>query len=255
MMIGPRRSGRGTIARIITALIGPANVCNPTLGSLATNFGLQPLIGKQAAIITDARMSGRSDLAQVVERLLSISGEDGQTIDRKHKNAWSGKLPTRFTFISNELPRLADASGALAGRMIVLRFTESFYGREDLGLMDRITPELAGILNWSIAGWRRLLNRGRFEQPKSGQELVEELADLASPVGQFVREECELDPHGEEVIKDLFNRWEKWCTKQNWEHPGTVQTFGRQLRAVVPQITRAQPRRGGIAWVPTRALA
>ena len=57
--VGPTRGGKGAIARVETALIGgKKNVAGPTLNSLATGFGLQPLIGKPLAIISDARLSG-----------------------------------------------------------------------------------------------------------------------------------------------------------------------------------------------------
>ena len=65
------------------------------------------------AIVSDARISGRSDAKVVVERLLSISGEDSLTIDRKYKEPWTGRLPTRFLVLTNELPKLTDSSGAL----------------------------------------------------------------------------------------------------------------------------------------------
>ena len=55
-------------------------------------FGLAPLIGKPLAFITDARLGSRSNQAAITERLLSISGEDAQTIDRKHIDAWTGRL-------------------------------------------------------------------------------------------------------------------------------------------------------------------
>ena len=58
MLLGPKRSGKGTVARVLRCLIGVENCCNPTLSSLATNFGLAPLVGKLAAIVTDARLSG-----------------------------------------------------------------------------------------------------------------------------------------------------------------------------------------------------
>ncbi len=83
---------------------------------------------KTVAIISDARLSGRSDQAIITERLLSISGEDAQTVDRKMLEPVTTKLLTRFTIISNELPRLEDASGALSGRMLVLQLAKSFYG-------------------------------------------------------------------------------------------------------------------------------
>src|SRR5690606_10081655 len=118
LIVGPKRSGKGTIGRILTELLGGSSVAAPTLSGLATNFGLQPLIGKSLAIIGDARLSGRTDQAIITERLLQISGEDALTIDRKHQSAWTGRLSVRFVIMSNELPRLTDASGALASRFI-----------------------------------------------------------------------------------------------------------------------------------------
>jgi len=38
----------------------------------------------------------------VVERLLSISGEDTITVNRKYRDQCTGKLPSRFMIISNE---------------------------------------------------------------------------------------------------------------------------------------------------------
>jgi putative DNA primase/helicase len=87
----PRRSGKGTIARVLTALLGRDSVVSPTLASLQTPFGLAPLIGKPLAIISDARLGSRSDQAAITERLLSISGEDGLTIDRKFMPSWTGR--------------------------------------------------------------------------------------------------------------------------------------------------------------------
>ena len=57
----------------------------------------------------------------VVERLLSISGEDTLTVNRKYRDQWSGKLPCRLHVISNELPRLGDASTAIVGRVVLCR--------------------------------------------------------------------------------------------------------------------------------------
>src|SRR5690606_3478784 len=147
LIVGPKRSGKGTLARVIFDLVGRANCASPTLAGLSTNFGLQPLIGKQVALISDARLSGRHDQALITERLLSISGEDYLTIDRKYQTGWTGKLNARFLIMTNELPRLSDSSGALAGRFIILTMQKSFYGREDPALSDRLLEELPGILN------------------------------------------------------------------------------------------------------------
>jgi putative DNA primase/helicase len=129
LMVGPTRGGKGVIARVLTALVGRQNVAGPTLNSLSGDFGLAPLIGKPLAIISDARFSGKGANV-VVERLLSISGEDTLTVNRKYRDQWTGKLPSRLHVISNELPKLGDASTAVVGRIVLLPLTRSWLGRE-----------------------------------------------------------------------------------------------------------------------------
>jgi len=244
LLIGPRRSGKGTIGRVLRALVGPANVAGPTLASLGGNFGLWPLIGKSLAIISDARLSGRADQAAVVERLLNISGEDALTIDRKNLEPVTCQLPTRLMLLGNELPRLGDASAALSSRFVILRLTESWLGREDHDLTDRLLSELGGILWWAIEGWHRLRERGRFVQPESGAELAEELEALTSPIGAFVRDRCGVGPRFQAAVSDLYDAWKGWCEKAG-RKPGNIQSFGRDLRASVPTIRLRRQREDG----------
>ena len=86
LVVGPKRAGKGTIGRVLTGLLGSHNVAAPTFASLSTNFGLSPLIGRPLALISDARLSSRADSKIVVERLLSVSGEDSLTIDLSTRN-------------------------------------------------------------------------------------------------------------------------------------------------------------------------
>jgi putative DNA primase/helicase len=241
LVIGPTRSGKGTIARILAGLVGAGNVAGPTLASLGTNFGLSPLIGKPLAVVSDARLDSRG-ACQVVERLLSISGEDVLTVDRKFKDPWIGKLPARFVILSNELPRLEDASGAIANRFIVLTMTASFLGREDTGLTASLLAELPGILNWSLDGLDRLTRRGRLNEPGSSADARLALQDSSSPVSAFIRDECRRS--GEVRVDDLFTAWKAWCD-ENGHRPGTKQTLGRAVRAAVPGLRTSQPRDGG----------
>lgn len=242
LIVGPKRSGKGTIARVLSAVIGHDNTAGPTLSGLASQFGLWPLLDKSVAIIADARLSGRTDQAIVVERLLSISGEDATTVDRKCMEPIKNvTLPTRLMILTNELPRLGDSSGALAGRFIVLKLTKSFFGKEDIALTDALLTERPGILLWAIEGWQRLLARGHFVQPAAGEELSEQMEEISSPVGEFVRECCILDPTESVTVHDLYCGWCWWCDRTG-RKPGSEQIFGRDLSAAMPQIKRCRPR-------------
>lgn len=190
---GRSRSGKGTIVFILRKMMGECNVCGPTLESFNSNFGLQPLIGKSLAVIGDARSSRRLNTQQIIGRMLSITGRDKLDIDRKNRSMWNGVLPTRLMLVSNENPWFRDASGAIAGRMLLLKFDESFLGREDISLQGDLERELPGIFNWTLMGRRRLEKNGwKFTTPTSSLEAARDLAEEISPILAFIRERCEL---------------------------------------------------------------
>lgn len=238
MLVGPKRSGKGTIGRVLTGLLGKHNVAAPTLAGMATNFGLSPLIDRPLALISDARLSSRADTHIVVERLLSVSGEDPITIDRKYKEPWTGRLPTRFLVLSNELPRLEDSSGALSSRFIMLVLTKSFYGKENPSLTAELLEEASGVFNWAMGGLDRLMARGYFEQPQSGAEAIRQMEDLASPIAAFIREECVTDARASVPVESLWAAWKGWCDDQN-RGAGTKATFGRNLTAAQPTVIQS----------------
>ncbi len=202
--------------------------------SMGTNFGLSPLLGKPLAIISDARL-GSIPTSTIVERLLSITGEDMLTVDRKYNEPSSGKLPTRFVILSNELPRFRDASMAIANRLLVLQMTESFLGREDRELDDKLRPELAGILSWALEGLDRLTRNGRFTTPGSSEDAIALMMDLASPMSAFVRDCCERDIDATVSCDNLYHAWQGWA-EENGHRAGAKSTVGRDLRAVVPEL-------------------
>ncbi|WP_179166517.1 phage/plasmid primase, P4 family [Streptomyces sp. CB03238] len=241
LMKGPSRSGKGTIARVLKELVGKENLAGPTLAGLGSNFGLSTLLGKPLAVISDARLSGK-DGGQVVERLLTISGEDTIDIDRKYREPWTGKLPTRLMILTNELPNFGDSSGVIARRFVVLNMTVSWLGREDTGLTGKLAAEMPGILNWALDGLARLERTGRITEPPSSQEAVITMQDTASPTSAFVRERCITGPTCEVPVDTLWAVWREWAEDNGVKATGTKQMFGRNLLSVVPQLRRTRPR-------------
>ncbi|MFF4040686.1 phage/plasmid primase, P4 family [Streptomyces sp. NPDC001816] len=240
LIVGPSRSGKGTIARVLKALVGKENLAGPTLAGLGTNFGLATLIGKSLAVISDARLSG-NDNSQVVERLLTISGDDTIDVDRKYREQWTGKLPSRLMILSNELPHFGDSSGVIANRFILLSMRVSWLGKEDPTLTDRLTAEMPGILNWALEGLARLQRTGRLTEPASSREAVTTIRDTASPTSAFVRERCSTGPTCTVAVDDLWAVWREWA-EDNGVRAGTKQLFGRNLLSVIPQLNRTRPR-------------
>lgn len=230
MFIGKPRSGKGTVGRVLQKLLGDDNVVTPSLSGLGTNFGLAPFIGKRLAFVPDARFPKRSDQqVMLAERLVSISGEDAQTIDRKNKDVWTGTLTTRFLLSSNDVPKIKDVSGALAERFLLLNFQQSFAANPNRNLTNELLAELPAILNWALDGLDRLRARGDFIQPKSAAATKAALQEATSAVTGFVRERCNLDPSKSTKRKDVFDAWNAFCVANGIDEHGSMSDFSNEL--------------------------
>jgi P4 family phage/plasmid primase-like protien len=233
-LIGPRRSGKGTINKVLVALLGQHNTVAPELGELCDTFGLQPWLGKLLASFTDARAPERNRSA-VVSQLLRIVGGDTITVNRKNKESWNGYLPTRIVIYSNEVLQLTENSNALTGRMIVLKMTKSFFDNEDTDLAHKLEQELGGIFNWAMEGLKRRLARGgHFLQPKSGKEYLDLMEELGNPMKPFADDALEFDPKGYARKEDVFACWKHWALKKSMS-PGTEQAFKRRFLAATQE--------------------
>jgi len=239
LVIGPRRGGKGTIFRIMGIFLGEENVAAPNADSLVKNFGMQPLLGKPLAIISDARFAGKG-IQVAIERLLNISGEDSVMVDQKYRDPLSVKLPTRFMIASNEMPMLPDSAGAIANRFLILRTTKSFLGREDRTLIDALKREMPGILKLMLSGLRRLHRQG-FTQTSYQLDFIRELEELGSPIRSFVQECCVLGTDRALPCTTLWQEWRRWCEGNGQRHETQV-VFGRNLKTCFPEIGRK--RRG-----------
>ena len=171
LLVGTPRAGKSVLGRVVTGLVGRGNVSSPSLTTLGTDFGLQPLIGKTLAIIPEARLGRGTN--QIVEKLLTLSGEDMVNANRKYKEVWTGQMTARFMIISNEIPRLGDASGAIAKRFVLLRLPEEVPAeKQDPGLTKELINELEGIFVWALDGLDRLNENGAFTQPAASLEAI-----------------------------------------------------------------------------------
>jgi putative DNA primase/helicase len=244
LMVGRKRAGKGTIARVLRALIGERNYTGPTLESIGERFGLQPFIDKRVAIIGDARLEGQGT-HRLVSRLLTVTGEDAISIDRKGLEAWECVLGTRVWVLSNSPPKFTDATGVIVDRFIPIQFRRSFADRPDTVLTAKLLAELPGILNRLIVALARLRERGHFRIPESGKSLLEAMKRAASPLSVFVEDMGELGEDYAEDLDPVYLRYKDWC-EANGHKPANKESFKTNLTHLdlpePPSIRRLGPR-------------
>ncbi len=243
LLVGLPRSGKGTILKVVRALLPPNSSISPKLEDLSQRFGRQQMIGKQVVIFPDVRIGRNYDkLLSASETLLSISGGDAQTTDRKNKDHWTGRIDVKFVMTSNKLPTLPDDSGVLATRFLTVRTRASFLGKEDVTLFDnKLLPEMGGILTWALEGLRRLKERGRFSETRVSEESQAELKILQSYVHRYVNDRCTLGIEQVVAKRDVYTDYVRWCEAQK-EKPINDAIFAKDLYEAFPQVSQARLR-------------
>jgi putative DNA primase/helicase len=228
---GPPRSGKSTALDVLQAIVGYDQCVSTSFGALTSNFGLQPLVGTQLAVMGDARLPAKADNMRALEVLLNIVGGDVQQIDRKFLPPLKHhKLKTKFTISTNSLPELPDHSGALESRLNILDFNKSFIGKEDWRMREKLVAEAPGIVVWALEGLRRLRNQDRFTLPESSKESLREFRATTSPTAAFVEECCEEDPQHETPKRELFDAWLAWSGERGIRPVG-LSRFLERLKA------------------------
>lgn len=214
VVAGPGGSGKGTINKILQALVGKKNVASLSLGQLTEGFGAAPLMHKTICCVAEAAFGARDDRTAVTNFIKSVSGEDDVTVNRKFKDAWEGQLLCRFWLFCNQTPQFDDAGNALMRRLLPLEMTLSFKDNPDDNLFKKLKLEIAGILNWALEGYDRLQkNGGRFTMPESTLAKREQFGRMASPSQSFVEECCIEEPKSNVSENDLYGSYSDWCEK------------------------------------------
>lgn len=239
LWVGEKRSGKSTLVWVQERLVGAGAYASLSFHDwMKTENSRAHLLGKKVAVFPDVRLKPARSFGltgydpggidhQSAQLLLQIIGRDTIAIGRKFKEAWQGRLSVKVIITTNEVPNLQDAGGVLASRFIMLDFRQSFFGREDVNLREKLEAELPGIANRCLAAYRRLRERGRFIQPKTGLALAEKIEAKVNPYAAFMRDCFVEDPGGAGVVVEaFFDTFQNWCRDNRQHHliPSTTKS-------------------------------
>lgn len=222
---GPPRSGKGTYANTLHAMLGGSpNASVTTFPTLAGQFGLAPLQNALSVIIGDATADNKGGTERaVLLTILNIVGRDPAILNQKHeKHLDMVRLRCRFTFCMNFFPKFRDDSGALLDRTMIVKFNNSHSGCEDKTLKDRLAKDASRgkMLNWALRGIKSLHDRGSFTIPKESIEAKRIFASVVSPFGQFKQDCYDVDLTACISADDIWWLWRKWCQDAGGKYGG-----------------------------------
>jgi len=258
---GRPRSGKGTVLNTMAAMLGRNQCVSTSFQALCSEFGYQPLIGKLAALLSDAKVPHQKQAKSALEKILQIVGGDPIGVRRMYLSYLPQVQPTcRFTIAMNELPGITDQINALESKLLILEFQNSYEGREDFSLKNHLCDEAkAGkLINFALRGLKKLREAKLFTTPSSSRVLLKQLREITAPITAFIADCCEMQPPGlgpEDtyyvIIDQLYDAWIEWCKETGLE-AASKPRFGKWFLNACPSAKPARLRAGDGQVGPAR---
>ena len=166
-------------------------------------------------------------------KLKALTAGEAISVNRKNKPEITMILPTKFVFLVNELPILSDSSLGFERRLLILPFNQTFTPDEqDKDLSKKLTAELQGILNWTMAGLQRLMdNNFQFTRSRAMEQAKESYFGIGNPVERFIKEKVIKEPNNKIESTEFMNAYRLWMIGKGYPYKGTdsPQVFWRMF--------------------------
>ena len=226
--VGSGANGKSTLFDVLAQLVGLAYVASVPLSNFNSEFGLEPLIGMKLNLATESDAD-----AFKTGKLKALTAGEAISVNRKNKPEITMILPTKFVFLVNELPILSDSSLGFERRLLILPFNQTFTPDEqDKDLSKKLTAELQGILNWTMAGVQRLMdNNFQFTSSRAMEQAKESYFGIGNPVERFIKEKVIKEPNNKIESTEFMNAYRLWMIGKGYPYKGTdsPQVFWRMF--------------------------
>ena len=230
VLLGKGCNGKSVLLKVLQALLGKYGYSAVTPADLSSETSRLMLRGKLANIVPELPVGSMlSDNAMK-------SFTSGEAIDAK--KLYEDKLtinPFATLWLgTNNLPHSKDLSRGMFRRALLVNFNQSFEGREDVNLIDKLLTELPGILTAACNAYAAVtLRENGFTIPASSVEAVKAWRMSCDQVAQFVEDRCHTGPaFGPISHSELFDAFKAWADEQNIKHSVSGKAFTDRLEAL-----------------------
>lgn len=226
---GTPAGGKGTLVRIIHALVGAQNCCQLRTSQLDGRFETYRYIGKTLLTGPDVpRDFFNRESSLAVKALVGGDPLDGEA---KGSNATFGMLGT-FNLIvtcnSRLRIRIEEDTDAWRRRLLNVRYERPPVAKR-IPDFDKVLlrEEGPGILSWGIEGFVKLqaelAERGDFRLTPAQQERIDSLLQESDSLRLFVRTRIKRSDGDNFTTSELVQAYAVFCTDQGWNPlPTTV---------------------------------
>jgi len=264
-LMGAAGSGKGTISRLLKAMLGSLNIYPITMKALERGqFTMQYVKDKRLLVISDLETWGKE-----VDMLNCLTGGDPVPFDIKNKNL--GGTP-HFTYegmvliLSNRHLTTDNTSAAIMRRRLTVPFDEAFSEQQlqqwqKDGGEQQLHDEMPGFVNWLLGVSKDEILDALRNPPLTVQDTNRDadaesnsvaawlaacckpMPDVSTPVGAASKititaaDGCAQGTRSYQVYEDadkhLYPNYLTWCSRHAVGKPETHNTFSNTIADVL----------------------
>jgi putative DNA primase/helicase len=228
-LYGSGRNGKSVFCDTLQRLMGTyACTASPDMLMLKQHKGIPNdvarLKGVRAAFMNETSEGTRFDEA----KLKDLTGGDRQQARFLHKEFFDFDPTHRLLLRGNHKPQIRGTDDGIWSRLHLVPFTVQIPKEEqDKRLLQKLTAELPGILNWCLQGCQEWQRDGLMP-PECVTAAVEDYRKGSDILAHFIEVCCEVRRNAQVKSSVVYAAYRQFCERSG-ERPVASKSFPEEL--------------------------
>lgn len=214
-LVGGKDSGKSTMIALIKGLMGDLHTTIDLTQLGVNRFLLSGIVGKR--VITFSEGDTNAMLPDALYKALT-GGSDELYADVKNKDPIVFRPECKPVWAMNNMPRMADRTGATARRIVMIPFGRTIPENERVSNLEQLLiQERSGIFNTLMDGLKALNRRGWFAPCQQSEQMLQDYIMENDTEATFVEERCERNASYKVQSAVLYKTYSDWCTSNGFK--------------------------------------
>lgn len=199
-------TGKSTIIRLVSKIVGKENISNLSLQDLNERFSSTNLFGK----ILNSCADIPSKAMEQVDVIKKITGEDTIKGEYKGGAVFFFNSYAKLLFSANQIPiSLDDKTNAYYRRFLIININKRCH--EISNLEKRLNDDAPIFISMAVDAVHEMYERGHITESQGSKDAVLELYKASDTVQAFISEEMENSPTGRVTRKSILDAYNDYC--------------------------------------------
>lgn len=231
--VGEGANGKSKMSEVLRAMVGAEYVAAMSLEELTMNsFRTSNLVGKFLNLSNEEESKYMKS-----DKFKALVTGDSMTAERKFGDPFEFSPQVKLVFSTNEMPTFDGVNHGIRRRIKIIPFHHIVTKAErDPYIVDKILPEMPGIVSWALIGAQRLYEHGfEFTVSESSELAKEEFEEESSTVVGFFKETYDINVAGFQPAQDMYEAYKSWCVANGKKPMAKLRVF-KDMNRMFPEL-------------------